>query len=80
MGKNEPTLDPVTVTISGRHDSGRTTLANLIKMTLEENEYRHVTLQDVKPISADEKDRFSERFERNRYLRPVNIHVVTEEV
>lgn len=80
MGKNEPTLSPVTIMISGEHDSGRTTLANLIKGFLEENEYRHVSLKDVEPLPADEKDRFSERFTRNRYLRAVNIYVVLAEV
>lgn len=79
MGKNEPTLEPVTVTISGKHDSGRSTLANLIKMHLEENDYAHVSVEDTKPLSQDSKDRFPNRFDRNRNLRAVNIRVVTEE-
>jgi|HubBroStandDraft_5_1064220.scaffolds.fasta_scaffold142073_3 hypothetical protein len=79
MGKNEPTLDPVTVTISGKHDSGKTTLANLIKEFLKENDYRFVAIEDTSPLPADEKDRFSERFSRNRDLRAVNIRVVLEE-
>jgi len=78
MGKNEPTLDPVTVTISGGHDCGKTTLANLIKMSLEESGYRFVNLKDIEPLPQEEKDRFPERFHRNRSLRAVNIHVVLE--
>ena len=69
------TLPPVTITIEGGHDSGKTTLANLIKMMLEENDYSHVTLVDVEPLPAEQKDRFSERFHRNRALRPINIQV-----
>jgi len=79
MGKNEPTLDPVTVTISGGHDCGKTTLANLIKMSLEESGYRFVNLKDIEPLPQEEKDRFPERFHRNRSLRAVNICVVLEE-
>lgn len=78
MGKNQPTLEPVTVTVSGKHDSGRTTLANLIKMMLEENGYKHVTLNDVAPLPREEKDNFPERFERNKVLRAVDIRVVLE--
>lgn len=79
MGKNQPTLDPVTVTVSGPHDSGRSTLANLIKMMLEETGYEHIAVEDTKPIPQDSKDRFPERFDRNRNLRAVRIRVVTEE-
>lgn len=74
-----PTLEPVTITIKGPHNSGRTTLANLVKMMLEENSYKEVILNDTAPLSADEKDRFPERFDRNRALRPVQIRVETNE-
>ncbi len=74
-----PTFEPVTVTIKGPHNSGRTTLASLIKMMLEENSYKDVVLIDTPPLSADEKDRFPERFDRNRALRPVRISVETIE-
>lgn len=70
-----PTFPAVTITIEGPHDSGKTTLANLIKMMLEENNYSHVTLNDVEPLPVDSKARFPDRFERNRALRPVNICV-----
>ena len=69
------TLPPVTITIEGGHDSGKTTLANLIKMMLEENDYAHVTLHDVEPLPAEQKDNFSARFHRNRALRPIDIQV-----
>jgi predicted GTPase len=74
-----PTLEPVTVTIVGKHNTGKTTLANLIKMALEETGYRHVVIHDIEPLPQDEKDRFPERFTRNRELRQVDIHVKLEE-
>lgn len=73
MGR--PTLPTVTVTIEGEHDSGKTTIANLIKEMLEENSYAHVSVEDVPPLPAEHKDRFSARFDRNRALRPVHIRV-----
>jgi pantothenate kinase-related protein Tda10 len=79
MAKNEPTMAPVTITIKGQHDSGRSTLANLIKMHLEETGYRHVSVEDTKPLSSDDKDRFPDRFDRNRTLRAVKISVVLDE-
>ena len=72
---SRPTLAGVTITIEGEHDSGKTTLANLLKEMLEENNYTHVTVEDVPPLPAERKDRFSERFDRNRALRPVHIRV-----
>jgi len=72
---SRPTFPAVTVTIEGPHDSGRTTLANLIKMHLEESGYSHVGVQDTVPLPSDDKPRFPERFDRNRALRPVNIVV-----
>ena len=70
-----PTLPTVTITIEGEHDSGKTTLANLIKMMLEENDYAHVSVVDTPPLPEVEKDRFPNRFDRNRALRPVAIRV-----
>lgn len=70
-----PTLEPVTVTIVGKHDTGKSTLANLIKMSLEEYGYKHVVVHDIEPLPQDSKDRFPERFDRNRVLRQVDIHV-----
>lgn len=71
-------FDPVTVTIRGKHDSGKTTLMNLIRGMLEENGYKQVTVKDVEPLPAEHKDRFPDRFERNRILRPVRIVVELE--
>lgn len=70
-----PTFPAVTITIEGPHDSGRTTLANLVKMHLEESGYDHVSVQDMAPLPSDNKPSFPERFDRNRALRPVNIVV-----
>lgn len=72
------TLNPVTITIKGEHDSGKTTLARLLEQFLDEHGYRHVAVTDLPPLSHDQKDRFSERFERNRNLRPVVIRVELE--
>ena len=72
-------LDPVTVTIRGKHDSGKTTLASLFKMFLEENGYKHIELVDVEPLPQELKDRFINRFMRNRQIRPVKIRVELEE-
>jgi hypothetical protein len=74
-----PMLPPVTVTIRGPHNSGRTTLASLFKLFLEENGYQHVTVTDTPPLSVDDKPAFMERFTRNRDLRPVVINVETQE-
>jgi hypothetical protein len=71
-------LDPVTVVVRGKHNTGKTTLANLIKMFLEENGYRHVEVKDVEPLPQEQKDAFWNRFTRNRDLRPINIKVELE--
>lgn len=72
-------LSPVTVIIRGPHDSGKTTLANLIKLFLEESGYRHVRAQDIEPLPYEQKAPFSDRFSRNRDLRPVLVKVELEE-
>jgi Flp pilus assembly CpaF family ATPase len=70
-----PTLDALQIIVRGRHDSGKTTVANLIKMFLEENGYRLVSLVDAAPLPQEEKADFMSRFARNRDLRPVSITV-----
>ena len=70
-------LDPLTIIIRGKHDTGRTTAASIIKMFLEENGYRDVKIADTEPLPASEKDEFMRRFERNR-TRPVRIVVELE--
>jgi pantothenate kinase-related protein Tda10 len=72
-----PVFPPVTITIEGPHDSGRTTAAHLIKSALEENGYRLVTVTDTEPLPREDKNTFSERFERNKALRQVKIIVRT---
>jgi adenylylsulfate kinase-like enzyme len=71
-------LDPVTVTIRGKSNTGKTTLASLIKSFLEENGYQHVQVHDLPPRNPEDKPRFMERFDRNRNLRPVVIRVELE--
>jgi adenylylsulfate kinase-like enzyme len=71
-------LDPVVIIIKGKHNTGKTSLANIIKGALQESGYRHVELKDTAPLPYDEKDRFEERFERNRELRAVSIRVELE--
>lgn len=68
-------LDGLTVIIKGKHDTGKSTLANLLKMYLEENGYKHVTVQDLPPLPQEQKAAFYDRFSRNRDLRPVTIKV-----
>lgn len=68
-------LDPVTITISGKHDTGRTTLASLIKMFLAESGFAHVEVTDTEPLPHDQKDDWGKRQERNR-ARPILIRVV----
>lgn len=74
-----PNFDPVEVVIRGPHDSGKTTLANLIKMWLEENGYRDIEVCDLEPLSQDQKPAFMDRFTRNRDLRPVVIRAELKE-
>lgn len=69
-----PNFEPLCIIVRGKHDTGKTTVASLIKMFLEENGFRRVVVRDVEPLPNDQKDRFMERFERNRE-RPVHITV-----
>ena len=73
-----PNLSPITITISGPHNTGRTTMGVLFANYLRENGYKDVKVEDTEPLPAEQKDPFIERFERNRG-RPVRICVVTEE-
>lgn len=70
-----PLLEPVIITIKGKHDTGKSTLGNLIKMALEEYGYDHVSIEDIKPLPQEQKFGFQERFIRNRQQRPVQIKV-----
>lgn len=72
-------LKPVKVIIRGPHDSGRTTLASLLKNFFEENDYKHVTFKDTEPLPHEQKPSFPERFDRNRERRPIEVVVELEE-
>lgn len=72
---SQPT-DPIFVTIVGRHDTGRTTVASLFKSFLEENGFRDVRVEDTDPLPVEQKSSFWERFQRNRN-RPIRIKVET---
>jgi Flp pilus assembly CpaF family ATPase len=74
-----PALAPLEIVVRGGHDAGKTTVASLIKMFLEENGFRHVEMRDVAPLPADQKADFMSRFMRNRDLRPVHIVVELRE-
>ena len=71
-------LSSLTVIVRGKHDTGKTTAANLIKIFLEENGYDQVTVRDVPPLPSEKKDEFMRRFTRNRG-RPVSIRVELDE-
>jgi hypothetical protein len=68
-------LVPLTIIVRGPHDTGKTTTASLIKLSLEENGYKNITLKDIPPLASDGKaDFFTERLPRTRQ-RPVTIRV-----
>lgn len=68
-------LEPLQIVVRGKHDTGKTTVANLIKMFLEENGFRYVVLKDIPLLPSEQKADFMSRFMRNRDLRPVHIAV-----
>jgi hypothetical protein len=72
-----PNLEPLKIIIRGKHDMGKTTVASLIKMFLEENGFRYITLADLPPLPPGDKDAFMNRFMRNRE-RPIRISVELE--
>jgi tRNA uridine 5-carbamoylmethylation protein Kti12 len=67
-------LDPVTIIVRGKHDSGKTTLASHIKWFLEETGFTSITVEDIPPLPAEQKPAWHERFERNKG-RPIHIKV-----
>lgn len=71
-------LATLTITIRGQHDTGKTTVAALIKSCLEENGFQKVTLKDIPPLLVGQKPDFATRLRRNQTLRPVNIVVELE--
>jgi Flp pilus assembly CpaF family ATPase len=73
-----PTLEPLKIIVRGKHDTGKTTVANIIKMLLEENGFRYVNVKDVQPLSDEHKEAFEKRIARN-LGRPIHITVECEE-
>lgn len=67
-------LETLEIVVRGAHDTGKTTVASLIRMALEEAGFRFVRLEDVEPLPHDQKSRFPDRLERNRG-RPVVVRV-----
>ena len=71
-------LHPLKIVVRGKHDSGKTTVANLIKQHLQDDGFRDVAVKDVPPLPHDMKEDFVRRLERNRG-RPVRIVVELED-
>lgn len=74
-----PKLEFLKIVVRGKHDTGKTTVANLIKVFLEDNGFRQVSIEDVPPLPLEQKAEFVSRFKRNRDQRPVRIVVELEE-
>jgi Flp pilus assembly CpaF family ATPase len=54
MPTTPPLTEPVTILITGPHNTGRTTLAVYLKLFLEEHGFKHVTLEDAKALPTEE--------------------------
>lgn len=67
-------LKPLRIVIRGEHDMGKSTMAALFKLFLEEHGYRHVKVADIEPLPSEQKSPFPDRFSRNRE-RPVHISI-----
>ena len=73
-----PQLEPLKVIIRGKHDTGKTTVANIIKMLLEENGFSFVSVKDTGSLLDSQKEDFAKRIARN-LKRPIHIIVECEE-
>jgi len=67
---------PITLTVRGPHNTGRTTLARLVEEALREHGYTDVRFRDQPPLPHDQKPDFQERFPVNQQ-RPILIVVET---
>jgi DNA helicase TIP49 (TBP-interacting protein) len=67
-------LEPLRIIIRGEPDSGKTTVANLIRDYLITTGFETVALGDLPPLSPDKKPPFPERLARN-LRRPIYIRV-----
>lgn len=68
-------MESVKIVIVGPHNSGRSTLASLIKMFLEETGYTNVSLSDTDSLPDASKEEFFKRWFKNKN-RPVQLTVV----
>lgn len=69
-----PNLEPLQIIIRGKHDTGRTTIAALLKEALEVSGFALVSITDTEPLPPDEKPEFAARLSRN-LKRPIRISV-----
>jgi hypothetical protein len=67
-------LCPLQIIVRGAHDTGKTTVANFIKMFLLDEGFSDVVVKDVPPLPQDMKAELSERIRRNKE-RPIRITV-----
>jgi|WetSurMetagenome_2_1015567.scaffolds.fasta_scaffold377498_2 hypothetical protein len=86
-------MEPLKIVVRGRHDSGKTSVANLIKMALEEAGFLLVAMtlhspagfllvcpvKDTKPLPTGKKAEFQDRLHRNMVSRPIQISVELED-
>jgi Flp pilus assembly CpaF family ATPase len=71
-------LEPLKIIVRGKHDTGKTTVANILKMLLEESGFRFVSVRDVRALPNEQKADFEKRIARN-LSRPIHITVECEE-
>lgn len=67
-------LHPLQIVVRGPHDAGKTTVANFIKMFLEDEGFADVVVRDVPPLPQHLKAELAERIRRNK-KRPIRISV-----
>lgn len=72
-------LCPLQIVVRGPHDSGKTTVANFIKMYLQDEGFADVVVRDVPPLPQHLKEELSERLRRNKE-RPIRIAVELAEL
>ena len=56
--------DGLKIIVRGRHASGKTTVANLIRSTLEECGFQKIVLRDLAPLPGCAKGDLAERLAR----------------
>ena len=58
-------MEPLKIIVRGKHDTGKTTVANILKMLLEESGFRRVYVKDLAPLPPEQKEAFEKRIARN---------------